>query len=166
MLSCTPFGLIDVSYTRVCFAVLCVQYQMEDIVACSDIGLKGHDCDSFEQAVYMGQSAVAMAILIVGFMVVNLWIAFGNKHNRILWFFQLSSAAANALFGCLAFAACGYFNDVLDALPSYGSNPSLGYGWGLELLTAFSAFISAALCILVLVKGIGENEANGGHNVL
>ena len=68
-------------------------------------------------------------------------------------------------FGCFSFASCGYFQTVLDELPSIdGSEPDLGYGWGLELLSGFLALITAGLGITVLFKGIGENEASGGKN--
>lgn len=142
-----------------------MQYEIERIDECADISLTGDDCDTFEDAVYMGQSACAMSVLLLAFMAVNLFLAYGNNHNRILWLLQVGGTVGNILFACLAFAACGYFEDVLKELPSTSSDPSLGYGWGLELFSGLTGLIAAGLCLLVVIKGIGENTANGGKNV-
>jgi len=134
-----------------------MQYEIDDIEECNDLGLKGDDCDLYEDAVYTAQAAIACAVLIFIYKALLLWLAHCNNHNRILWLLTVVCAGADVIFGSLAFAACGNFQSILEELPSISGDPDLGYGWGLELLSGFLAYISAGLAVLVLIKGIGEN---------
>ena len=63
------------------------------------------------------------------------------------------------IFGCLAFAACGNFQSVMDQFPELYGEYEVGTGWGLELLSGFIAWICAGLAIIVIIKGVGENSA-------
>lgn len=108
-----------------------------------------------------------MAVLLVVYKLLLAWLAHGNSHNRIVWFGVLAGTGADIIYACVAFASCGYFQRILEELPSINSDdPELGLGWGLELTSAFIAMICGVLGVLVLVKGIGENEANGGKNAI
>jgi hypothetical protein len=97
-------------------------------------------------------------VLTLVYKALLLWMAKCNTHNRILWMGMIVAGAVDIIFGCLCFASCGNWQAVLEELPSYGDNPDLGFGWSLELFSGFLAWATAALAILVLIKGIGNNE--------
>lgn len=129
-------------------------------IDCDDLDLDGDDCDAFESALSTAQTALACVILIFVYKALLLWMAHCNNHNRILWLLLACCAGGDIVFGSIAFAACGNFQSILDELPSVSSDDAeLGYGWGLELLSGFLAYICAALAVVVLVKGIGDNKA-------
>lgn len=141
-----------------------LQYKIKDINDCDDINLDGEDCDLFEDAVYTAQTAIACVVLIFIYKILLLWLAKCNNHNRILWLLVVACAGADLVSGSLAFAACGNFQAVLDELPSLGSDPDLGVGWGLELFSGFISYFAVALSVIIVIKGIGDNakapEAN------
>lgn len=139
-------------------------YDIEDIDECDDVDLDGDDCDLFEDAVYTAQAAIACVVLIFIYKALLLWLSHCNNHNRILWLLTIVCAGSDLVFGSLAFAACGNFHAVLDEFPTVYGDYELGFGWGLELFSGFLAYFCALLSVLIIIKGIGENEKAPADN--
>lgn len=144
-----------------CFNVLhflFVQYEVKD-VDCDNLDLTDDECTQFEDAVGLAGAAVACVVLSLVFKLLLTWLAFGNRHNRVLWILTIVSAGGDIVFGCVAFASCGNYQMVMDEFPEPLGSYDLGFGWGLMLLAGFLAWICAILGAVILVKGIGENSA-------
>ncbi len=135
-----------------------IQYDVRD-ADCDVLNLDGEDCDTFESGVGSAQGAVAAVILLLIFKSLLLWMSYCNTRNRILWILMIVAGGGDIVLGCLCFAACGDFNTVMEEFPdSTLGEYEVGWGWGLFLLSGFFAWITAALAVVVLIKGTGENS--------
>lgn len=130
-----------------------MQYTVEKIESCDDIGLTNGDCDTFESAVWTGQAALAFAIMLVVYKLICMGVSHSGNHSSILWLFMVVCLAGEIAFAAFSFSCCVKFNDILDELPSIDGDNALGYGWTLELISGIVGVICALISMGIIFKG-------------
>ena len=145
----------------------CGEYDIKEGYTCSDVDGTASTCGSLDDARYAANITLAVAVLLLVWKFLLLFLSFKGDRARILFIGQIISFLSDIVIGCAAFATVGKFKDWADNdlkvvySTSTGTStvePEYGFGWNLFLAAGFFAWILAGFTFVTFWFCRSKNE--------